>query len=357
MSLLHSRRRFLKNSSLLSAALMVEPSKVFTFVKPYQAIGARCEDDDAANQIITVTGAISEPGFTLVHEHVLVDFIGADKASPDRYNADEVFETALPKLKDLQSKGCKTFVDCTPAYLGRDVRLLKRLSVASGLNIVSNTGFYGAAKEMYLPKLAYSETAASIAKRWISEFENGVDGSTIKPGFIKCAVDSYPLSPTQTKMIEAAAITHLATGLTIYVHTGNGLAAKEELKIINRFKVHPSAWVWVHAQSEADRQVHLEMARAGAWISFDGVNVSSIKNCIQFLDDMKENKLLNRVLLSQDSGWYNVGQAKGGKFNDYNTIHDKLIPELKTSGYTQEDLDLLFKVNPRKALSVAIRKR
>jgi hypothetical protein len=39
-------------------------------------------------KIVTVRGPIlpDKLGFTLPHEHILVDFIGADKVSPDRYD-------------------------------------------------------------------------------------------------------------------------------------------------------------------------------------------------------------------------------------------------------------------------------
>ena len=39
-------------------------------------------------------------------------------------------------------------------YLGRDVQVLKRLSEASGIRILSNTGYYGAAKDKHVPALA-----------------------------------------------------------------------------------------------------------------------------------------------------------------------------------------------------------
>lgn len=35
----------------------------------------------------------------LTHEHILVDFIGADQANPSRYDANEVFAAARPKLE------------------------------------------------------------------------------------------------------------------------------------------------------------------------------------------------------------------------------------------------------------------
>src|SRR5262245_41518723 len=82
-------------------------------------------------------------GLTLMHEHLLVDFIGADQASPSRYDGNLAFDVILPHLAKARAAGCETLVDCTPAYLGRDVRLLMRLSGASGVNILTNTGYYG----------------------------------------------------------------------------------------------------------------------------------------------------------------------------------------------------------------------
>lgn len=77
----------------------------------------------------------------LPHEHVLVDFIGAAQASRDRYDRDEVIEAALPHLRRVQELGCRTLAECTPAYIGRDPLLLRDLAGASGLNLLTNTGW------------------------------------------------------------------------------------------------------------------------------------------------------------------------------------------------------------------------
>jgi predicted metal-dependent phosphotriesterase family hydrolase len=311
------------------------------------------------NEIMTVNGMLpaSQMGFSLCHEHIMVDFIGADKITPDRYDSAEVFNTALPVLLAAKERGCKTIVECTPAYLGRDVKLLQRLSKACEINILTNTGYYGAAGEKYLPAHAYKETANQVAARWIAEWKNGIDNSGTRPGFIKSGVDVYPLSAVQQKIVQAAAITHLATGLTIGIHTGNGKAAMEEMRIIGSEGVDSTAWIWIHAQNEKDRDLHIRAARAGGWVSYDGVNSNSISDCLEFLKDMKTAKLLNQVLLSQDSGWYHVGEPKGGEYHDYNTITDKLIPAMKEEGFSQSDIDLLFTINPANAFTIRVRRR
>ncbi|MES1225396.1 MAG: phosphotriesterase, partial [Bacteroidota bacterium] len=250
------------------------------------------------SRVMTVNGWMDadKMGFTLTHEHVMVDFIGARKVSSSRYNTNEVYKTALPKLLSVKEKGCKTIVECTPNYIGRDVKLLKQLSEASGINILTNTGYYGAAGEKYLPAHAYTESANQLAKRWINEWKHGINATSIKPGFIKSGVDNYPLSAVQQKIIEAAAITHLATGLTIGIHTGNGQAAMEELRIIQSKGVAADAWIWIHAQNETNRAIHIQAAKEGGWISFDNVSNDSISGCLDFLKDMKTENLLDHVL-------------------------------------------------------------
>src|SRR5262245_41493847 len=206
--------------------------------------------------VMTVRGPVNadQLGVTLMHEHVMVDFIGADKVSRDRYDPEQVFATALPHLKRAAELGCKTFVDCTPAWLGRDVSILHRLSVATGLNIITTTGYYGARKHKFIPAHAYNESAEQLAGRWTREFERGIDGSKIKPGVIKIGVDAGPLSEINIKLVSAAARTHLRTGLTIGAHTVGGVAAMQQLDILEKLGVSPKAFIWIHAQSENDKE-------------------------------------------------------------------------------------------------------
>jgi len=71
---------------------------------------------------------------------------------------------------------------------------------------------------------------------------------------------------------------------------------------------------------------------------------------------MKENNLLDRVLVSHDSGWYNVGDPKGGNFKPFNCIANQFIPLLRQHGFTTAELDLIFKSNPGKAFAINVRK-
>jgi phosphotriesterase-related protein len=306
-----------------------------------------------AGTIATVTGPVSPGtlGLTLMHEHVLVDFIGAAEVSRSRYDADDVFRTVLPYLQQVRKLGCDAIVECTPACLGRDPQLLKRLSEASGVRILSNTGYYGAAKDKHLPAFAFTESAEQLAARWIREAERGIDDTSIKPAFMKIGVDEAPLSDIDAKLVRAAAITHRATGLPIASHTGTGAAAMAELDLLNAAAIPLSAFIWVHAQSERDEAFHSRAARRGAWVEFDGISPASLSRHLDLVRRMKGEGLLDHVLVSHDAGWYHVGEPGGGQFRPYTTLFTDFIPGLKRAGFSDAEVRQLLVENPRRALA------
>jgi len=267
------------------------------------------------------------PGSTLVHEHILVDFIGAGKASPSRYDPDEVYRLALPKLKEIAGLGCRRLHECTPNFLGRDPRLLRRLADASGLEIWTNTGLYAARDFIFLPPYARTESANQLARRFMNEAKNGlIDG--IKPRFIKIGVDRGPLPPLSRKLVQAAAIASRETGLPLASHTGNGPAALEQLEILSKAKCPLEHFVWVHAQNETNLDVHAQVVRAGAWVELDGISPRSADHHLRSLHSLSDQNLLSKALISQDSGWYHVGEPNGGNFRGYSYIYTDFVPRL-----------------------------
>ncbi|MFA6185724.1 MAG: phosphotriesterase [Phycisphaerae bacterium] len=333
------------------------------FVNAKQSISIKTDGGQAKKNIImTVRGPIKPGSFgkALPHEHILVDFIGADKTGTGRYDAKEVVSIMLPYLRELKNRGFTGFVDCSPAFLARDVKVLKRLSEQTGIHILTNTGCYGANNGKYLPEYVIAESADQLAARWTAEWENGIEGTGIYPGFIKTAVNPGALNDTDKKLIQAAAMTHLKTGLTIACHTGQAQAALAVLEIIRQQGVDPSTLIIVHANGIADPNVRIKIAAAGAWVELDGVNKNSIAQNVQFIKELMLAGLLNRTLVSQDAGWYNVGDEKGGqtdnKIRPFTAIADQLIPALKQAGLTNAQIRRLIVENPAKAYTVKVKK-
>lgn len=311
-----------------------------------------------SDRIMTVLGELpaAELGAMLPHEHVLVDFIGAAQVSPDRYDADEVFETVLPFLVEARKAGCQSMAECTPAFLGRDPRLLQRLSKASGIKLLTNTGYYGAGQGKYLPRHAYQETASQLASRWIKEWEEGIADTGVRPGFIKIGVDGGKLTEINAKLVQAAAECHLESGLTIAGHTGDGQAALEQVEILKKAGVSPAAWIWVHAQSENDSAIHERVASEGAWVELDGVGPTSITRHVELVKHLQRRHLLDRVLISHDAGWYAVGEPRGGTVRGYHTLFAEFLPALKGAGMSDHDVELLTVTNPAKAFAIQKRR-
>jgi phosphotriesterase-related protein len=300
--------------------------------------------------IQTVRGPIApdQLGVTLIHEHVLVDFIGADKVSPDRYDPDEVFRVALPHLRRLRELGGQSLAECTPMYLGRDPALLARLSEASGVHLLTNTGQY---KEPFLPPATFTLSAEEIAAQWIAEAREGIAGTGLRPAFLKIAVnDGDHLSPIQEKVVRAAAKTSRATGLPIAAHTGGG-PVEHSLDVLAEEGVAADAFLWVHAQAEPNRDRHIAIARRGAWVEFDGIAPNSIDVHVQYTCHLLEQGYGHRVLLSHDAGWYHVGEAGGGDYRGYDTLFTTFLPALRAAGVDEATERQLLVDNPRAALT------
>lgn len=342
-----NRRNFIKSLmvGLASASMLLDFNKgVFGAEKK----GAEMDD---LYYIQTVLSRIkpSQLGMTLIHEHIIVDFIGADKFDKNRYDPDEVFEVMLPYLKELKSLGVTGFAECTPMFLARDAELFERLAKATDMHILTNTGLY---KEPYLPKYAFEKTADELAEIWIDEFKNGIEGTAIKPGFIKIAVNPGNLIPIQQKIVLAAAKTCLATGMTIASHTVSGIAALEQLDILEKEKVPLNKFIFVHAGGENNQNLHFQVAQRGAWVEYDNVSRGTSAQNLQLIKAMLEKGYENKLLISHDAGWYNVGQPRGGNINGFTYIPKDFVPLMKQSGIDQNIIDKLLITNPALALAI-----
>lgn len=303
--------------------------------------------------ILTVRGPLAphEFGMALVHEHVLCDFIGADQTNPTRWNREEVAAAMLPRLRALRRQGITGFVDCTPAYIGRDALLLRNLAEKSDLHIVTNTGYYGAAQDKYLPAHAQTESASQLADRWTREFDGGIEETGIRPGFIKIGVDPGRLSPIDRKLVEAAAVTHQRTGLAIACHTANGVAALEIIEILKESDVAAGKYICVHTDAEPDTNFHRKIAEQGAWVEYDSIGSRPAAHHVELVRSMLQAHA-HRLLLSQDSGWWYAGEPNGGKIRDYTFLLAEFLPALRKSGVAESQIRKLLVENPARAFAI-----
>ena len=167
----------------------------------------------ALTKIQTTTGTATpaELGRTLVHEHVLVGFPGWElDAKAPKFKRAEAMSRALDQMQELQGHGVGTFVDPCPIELGRDVRLLAEVSERSGMHIVCATGFYFEA--MGIPPYWRHATVDEIADLYVREIEQGIDGTDIRAGLLKCSTGAPQISELERRCLTAASIAQRRTG-------------------------------------------------------------------------------------------------------------------------------------------------
>ena len=301
-------------------------------------------------EVMSVTGRVELPpeGVLLPHEHIMSIF-GRERSHHVEYDEERLIKSVLPYLLKLKSLGCVAIADCTAAWIGRRPDLLRRFSMESGIVVITNTGYYGAAGGRYLPDGIESASAGEIADRWVAEWEEGIDGTGVRPGFIKTGIDNDRLSSVDRVLIEAAARTHLRTGLLIQTHTGdNPLAVREILSILESNRLPPSAWVWVHAHLVTDRRTLIQAARDGAWVSLDGVHPERDEAILSTLRLLKAEGQIDRVLLSHDGNGFTADGTRRPFEHLLTGFRERFLKE----GFAEEEFLRLTETNPRRAFAV-----
>ncbi|MCS6777605.1 MAG: hypothetical protein RMJ43_04030 [Chloroherpetonaceae bacterium] len=307
--------------------------------------------------IQTVLGPIpaSQFGLALPHEHVMCDFAGAEQTGRHRWNVAEVVRVMKPFLQALRRRGVRGFVDCTPAFIGRDPRVLQQLARETGLHILTSTGYYGGASDRFLPPHAFSETPQQLAARWIREWEQGIEDTGVRPGHIKIGVDEATgdppsLSAVDAKLVDAAAIVSRRTGLTVTCHTGGAIAGYQAAERFVRAGGSPARFIVAHSDGHGT-ETNRRVAELGCWVSLDGHGSRALEAHLATLEPLLERHA-HRLLLSMDSGWYNVGEPEGGRIRDYTYLTDTFLPALRRRGIAEAVIRRLTVENPARAFAL-----
>jgi len=255
----------------------------------------------------------------------------------------------LPYLRKIRQLGVTGFVECTPNHMARDAQVLARLSKVADIHVLTNTGLY---KEPYLPGYAFTDSADKLAEEWINEIGKGVGNTDVKAGFIKIAVNPSRIVPIQQKIVRAAARCSLSTGAVIACHTASGIAAMHLLEILKEEGTDPERLIVVHSDAEEDTKYHLQIAGSGAWVEYDGLREETDERTLSLTRLMVDNGFEDQVLMSQDAGWYNVGEPKGGEIRGFEYLVKDFAPRMIEKGFSQRLIDKILVMNPARAFQL-----
>jgi phosphotriesterase-related protein len=301
--------------------------------------------------LVTTLGPKSsdEVGMILPHEHIFVDLRTWDQPGYGEGRAEDVIRLMGPEVEKAQAAGVTALVECSTTGVGRRVDILKAFSQATGFPIVAPTGVY---REPWIPDWIHEAGEDKLYEWMRDELENQIEDSGVQAGFIKLSAGDDGITPTEAKVLRAAARAGAATNAIIGSHTIRGRVVREQVAIIEEAGYTASRFIWIHTQAEPDFNLHLEMARRGVWIEYD--SIGEPQDDAMFIDWIQriiDAGLEDQLLLSHDRGWYDPAQPGGGVPRPFTYLTQDFLPKLKASGVLEETVQKLVRENPFRAFA------
>ncbi|GAP08387.1 predicted metal-dependent hydrolase with the TIM-barrel fold [Anaerolinea thermolimosa] len=301
--------------------------------------------------LYTTFGALdaSRVGMILPHEHIFVDLRTLDAPGHGQARIDNVLALMVPQLARARSLGVSVLVECTPEGVGRRVDLVKAVSLAAGLPVVVATGIY---REPWVPDWARTAPEDILQGWMLGELEVGIGQTGVRAGFIKVSAGDEGLTEIEKKILRAAGRAGAASGAAIGSHTIRGRVVHDQLDILERCGFDPHRFISIHAQAEADFSLNLEVARRGAWISYDGIGWGDDDDrTIRRILDLLDAGFGDQILLSMDRGWYDPAHPGGENIQPYDYLSEIFLPKLRAAGADPGTIHALTVDNPFRAFS------
>ncbi len=307
----------------------------------------------------TVTGPlpVERLGRVLMHEHVITASPGLRADYPSTFPRTEVLAACVDGLGALKDAGVDTLVDHTTYDLGRDVELLAEVSQASGVAIVAATGVW-IDPQRYWHQRAPIETAQLL----IGDLQDGIAGTGIRAGVIKCAIDRAGLTPAHERVLRACAIAHRATGAHLSTHTHaaarNGL---DQQRIFAEEGVDPARVVIGHSGDTTDLGYLRELLAAGSHLGMDRFGVEDVLPDAERMDvvaSLCREGFAERLLLSHDASCWNdrtpiAALRRTRPHWHHRHVVEDVVPGLLERGVTEQQIDTMLVHNPRAIFAAA----
>ncbi|HUC37675.1 MAG TPA: hypothetical protein VMR97_11210 [Acidimicrobiales bacterium] len=315
--------------------------------------------------INTVRGPVDAAslGTTLMHEHVFVLSPEVAANWPTGWDRKARVVQAVERLQELAAAGVSTIVDLTVVGLGRDIELVQEIAAQVDLNIVVATGLYTYDE---LPHYFDFRTAAfnssgvdALEEFFLHDIEDGIAGSGVRPGILKCATDHKGLTPGVERVLRTVASVHRRTGLPISTHTdARSERGLDQQRVLGEEGVDLSRVVIGHSGDSTDLEYLRKLVDAGSLLGMDRFGVEAYCPTASRVDTvarMCELGLAEKMVLSHDAAchmdWFDedfIRQAQPN-WNFLHISHD-VIPMLTERGVTDEQLRTMLVDNPRRVL-------
>lgn len=323
-------------------------------------------------QVMSVTGpvAASELGRVLVHEHIVIGMPGEELDPSYKPDMAEIVARSVDQLQKLRDMGVGAIVDPCPVELGRDPELYAQVSQKSGVKIVFATGFY--MESQGIPHYWRARDAEEIAEFYLSEIADGVGSTGLRPGVIKAAT-GLDASPLERRALAAAGMAQREAGVAIITHTENSRHGDVQQAVFAENGADPGRILIGHQDEQKSAAPIASLAANGTFVGIDRIGLESLASDDHRADMVAElikGGHRERLCLSQDCVC-NLKAAKVpfalssgikieiGQFlanmKPMTHVLTVFADKLRERGITNEDLDVIFRDNPRRLLTGAPR--
>jgi phosphotriesterase-related protein len=316
-------------------------------------------------QVNTVRGPIDAGalGTTLMHEHVFVRSPEVAANWPTGWDRDTQVARAVERLQELKAAGIDTIVDLTVVGLGRDIEPIQEVAAQIDLNIVVATGLYTYNE---LPHYFDYRNAAfrpsgvdMLDEFFLHDIDNGIAGSGVRPGILKCATDEPGLTPGVERILRAVARVHRRTGLPISTHTHTGTRrGLDQQRVFTDEGVDLSRVVIGHSGDSADLDYLGELLAEGSTLGMDRFGVDAYLPTEKRVDTVArlcEGGWAKKMVLSHDAGchmdWFDDDFLRQAQPNwHFLHISKDVLPALRARGVSDEQINTMLVDNPRRIL-------
>jgi phosphotriesterase-related protein len=317
------------------------------------------------SQVQTVQGPVDEQqlGIVLAHEHLRVRDEAVAIQWPGRYDEQAELDAALAAVEAAKERGVKTIVDPTPMFSGRDVRLMKRVSDATGVQVVPCTGIY---TYDYLPHYFQNRDADMMAEHFVSDIQDGIQGTGIKAAFLKCAADAAGVTENVEKVHRAVARASVQTGAPIMAHSMPAVAtAPRQLEIFEEEGVDLARVHVAHCGDTADVDYIQALIDKGVYIGLDRYGLEMylpIEQRNATAAELLRRGHAEQLIISQDYcatiDWFPAGaeelfESQGAIRNwSMTLVFDEVVPALRELGVMDDQsFNTVFVENPKRWLT------
>ncbi|HWZ43181.1 MAG TPA: hypothetical protein VNW97_06875 [Candidatus Saccharimonadales bacterium] len=316
----------------------------------------------------TVRGPVdtAQLGVTLMHEHIFVLDTQIQQNFPGEWGDEEKRITdATARLNELKARGVDTVVDLTVIGLGRYIPRIERLARNTGLNIIVATGIYTYNDVPFYFHLRGPGTALGgpelMADMFVQDIEQGIAGTGVKAGVLKCATDEPGVTKGIERILRATAQAHRRTGTPISTHThAHSKVGLDQQRIFREEGVDLTRVVIGHSGDTTDLAYLEELIGNGSYIGMDRFGVTTIlsfEDRVNTVAEMCKRGHAGKMVLSHDAACYMHWLPERTipvvlpQWN-YLHIHNDVIPALKKKGVTEQQLHTMLVENPRKIFEV-----